>query len=147
MIVDDLKNFKFYINLNEKFKKVLDFITTNNLESMQKGSYEIDGKDIYVNIDEYETKQSSLPEAHRNYLDIQIVINGHEKIGYANIQDGKTETAYNFDKDIEFLNAKCEYLKAYNGRFFIFFPQDIHQPCITDGQKSNVKKAVFKIKL
>lgn len=149
MIVDELVNFKNYINLNENFQKVLDFMTKNDLKNMSAGSYEIDGRNLYVNIDKYKTKAitESVPEAHRNYIDIQIVLNGHEKIGYSNITNGKTEISYNFERDIEFLHADCEYLKAYEGRFFIFFPQDLHHPCITDGNQSDIKKAVFKIKL
>lgn len=149
MIVDDLKNFENYIVINDKFKKVSDFLKNNDLKSMEKGSYEIDGKDIYVNIDEYKTKAitESSPEAHKNYLDIQIVLKGHEKIGYANIETAKTVVPYDKERDIEFLSANCEYIKAYEGRFFIFFPQDLHHPCITDDAQSDIKKAVFKIKL
>ena len=147
MIIDELKNFKNYININEKFKKVSEFLESNDLSNMTAGSYEIDGRDIYVNIDEYKTKAvtDSIPEAHRKYIDIQIVINGHEKIGFANVENGHTELAYDENRDIEFLKAKCEYIKAYAGRFFIFFPQDLHHPCITDDKQSEIKKAVFKI--
>lgn len=149
MIVDELTNFKNYINLNENFSKVLDFITKNDLKNMSAGSYEIEGKTLFVNIDEYKTKAitESVPEAHRNYIDIQIVLNGHEKIGYSNLKNGKTEIEYNSERDIEFLRADCEYLKAHEGRFYIFFPQDLHHPCITDENQSDIKKAVFKIKL
>lgn len=147
MIVDDLKNFETYININKKFKTVSDFMKNNDLKNMKSGSYDIVNRDIYVNIDEYETKTDSIPEAHRNYIDIQIVLKGHEKIGYADFSKGKTEIEYNSEKDIEFLKADCEYLKAYDGRFFIFFPQDIHYPCITDNEVSKIKKAIFKIKL
>lgn len=147
MIVDDIKNFENYIKLNTKFQKVSDFLKENNLKDMKTGKYEIDGQNIYVNIDEYETKEVSIPEAHRKYADIQIILSGHEKIGYAPFSEGKTEIGYNEEKDIEFLSADCEYLKAEEGRFFIFYPQDIHQPCISDRGKVHVKKAVFKIKL
>ena len=147
MIIDDLENFGKYVKLNKNFEKIAVFLAENDLKKLEKGSYEIDGRDIYVNIDEYETKETSLPEAHRAYADIQIVLEGNEKIGYSDIKNGVTAIEYNKEKDIEFLNAECEFLKAYSGRFFVFFPQDIHQPCITDGLKSQVKKAVFKIKL
>jgi len=147
MIVDDLKNFETYVKINEKFKTVSDFMKNNDLKNMKSGSYDIVNRDIYVNIDEYETKTDSIPEAHRNYIDIQIVLKGHEKIGYADFSKVKTEIEYNSDRDIEFLKADCEYLKAYDGRFFIFFPQDIHHPCITDNEVSKIKKAIFKIKL
>lgn len=147
MILDNIENFNKYICLNNNFKKISDYLAEHDLLNMQTGCYEIDGRNLYVNIDEYETKDSSIPEAHRQYIDVQIVLDGHEKIGYANVNCGKSEIDYNAEKDIEFLSADCEYLKAYKGRFFIFYPQDIHQPCITDEEKSKVKKAVFKIKL
>lgn len=147
MIIDEIKNFSKYMNLNEKFKTVEKFLQENDLEEMEVGSYEIQGRDIYVNIDEYTTKESSIPEAHRNYIDIQMVLCGHEKIGYASLTDGKTEIEYNADRDIEFLKADCEFLKADSSRFFIFYPQDLHQPCITDGKSSQIKKAVFKVKI
>ncbi len=72
MIVDDLKNFDKYLNINPDFKKVSDFIKDNNLLDMQTGRHEIDSDKIYVNIDEYSTKTDSIPEAHRNYIDIQM---------------------------------------------------------------------------
>ncbi len=149
MIVDDLKNFDKYIPLNKKFEKVAEFLKNNDLKNMKSGSYEIDGRDIYVNIDEYKTKAmtDSSPEAHRNYLDIQIILSGHEKIGYANIETAKTVIEYDSERDIEFLTADCEYVKAFDGRFFVFYPQDLHHPCMTDDVQSEIKKAVFKIKL
>lgn len=149
MIVDDLHNFDKYIPLNKKFVKVKEFLQTNELNNMHSGSYNIEGRDIYVNIDEYMTKTvtESYPEAHKNYIDIQLIISGHEKIGYGNVETAKTVIEYSHERDIEFFTAECEYIKAFSGRFFIFYPQDLHHPCITDCVQSKIKKAVFKIKL
>lgn len=148
MIVDALKNFDKYLNINPDFKKVSDFIKENNLLDMQTGRHEIDSDKIYVNIDEYSTKTDSIPEAHRNYIDIQIVLKGHEKIGYAPLKDAlSTKVEYNPEKDIEFIKANCDFIKANPDKFFIFTPDDIHQPCITDGDVSEIKKAVFKVKI
>lgn len=145
MIIDNLENFHKYVNLHKGFAKAEKFL--DKINGLNPGSYEIDGKNIYVNIDEYNTKNisESKPEAHRKYIDIQIVLSGNEKIGYANINLGKDVIEYSEEKDIEFLEADCEYIKAYANRFFIFFPEDIHHPCITDEKQSHVKKAVFKI--
>ena len=80
--------------------------------------------------------------------DIQIVLKGHEKIGYVPLKDAlSTEIEYNPEKDIEFIKANCDFIKANPDRFFIFTPDDIHQPCITDGDVSEIKKAVFKVKI
>lgn len=149
VIIDEIENFNKYTTLHDKFTKVAEFIKENSLTELNTGRHEIDGQDMYVNIDEYVTKDvlESLPEGHRNYIDIQIVLEGHEKIGYTNINNAKSKIEYNSEKDIEFFKADCEYIKAYSGRFFIFYPQDIHHPCITDNEKSQIKKAVFKIKI
>ena len=147
MIVDGIENFGKYTSLHKRFEEVEKYLKEHDLKSLKCGKYEIDGKNLYVNIDEYTTKETSIPEAHREYIDIQIVLDGHEKIGYADYKKGKTEIAYDGERDIEFLKAECEYFKAKTGRFFVFYPQDLHQPCITDGESSKVKKAVFKIKI
>lgn len=149
MIIDEMSELKNYISLNPNFAKVLDFLNKNKIENFSQGRYEIEGLDIYLNIDEYVTKEinESNPEAHRNYIDIQIVLKGNEVIGYNTLSNSTVKKEYNKEKDIEFFESNCEYIKACAGRFFIFFPNDVHHPCISDGKKSNIKKAVFKIKI
>lgn len=145
MIIDDLENFNIYVNLHPGFKKVEEYL--NKLDSLNPGCHEICGKNIYVNIDVYKTKKQneSIAEAHRKYIDVQIILQGYEKIGYSDIKTGKTLVEYDSEKDVEFLSADCDYINAKKGKFFIFYPQDIHHPCITNKIQSEVKKAVFKI--
>ena len=149
LILDDLKNLKNYKNISDYIENCINFIKTHNLAGMDKGRYEIAGKNLYVNIDEYTTKEKteSLPELHKNYADIQTVIQGKEYIGYSDGSDCKTEIEYDSEKDIEFLKGECEYFKAENSRFFMFLPNEIHHPCIMNGKKEFVKKAVFKLKI
>ena len=149
MILDNLTNLQKYENLSEYIKLCSDFLNSHDLESMNAGHYEIDGMNLYVNIDEYTTKDKaeSLPELHRKYADIQTVISGKEFIGYSKAENCKTEIEYNEEKDIEFLKGECEYFKAEKGRFFIFLPEEVHHPCIMNGKKERIKKAVFKLKI
>ena len=83
MIFDNIKNAKTYFNLDEKIKKGLEFIINNDLNSFKNGKYEIDGEKITANIQEYDTKNEGLFEAHRKYIDIQYMIKGSEKQGSA----------------------------------------------------------------
>ena len=54
---------------------------------------------------------------------------------------------YNEEKDIAFYKADIEkYLRADSTRFFLFFPEDLHQPCMNTGQSKKVKKVVIKIR-
>ena len=149
MIIDTINKLNYYSKINKNFEAADKFLKENDISGLEVGRYEIDGKNIFLNIDEYYTKDinESFPEAHRNYIDIQIVINGREKIGYTNIDNGIVKIKYNPDKDIEFFSGECNYITAQTGYCFIFFPDDIHHPCITDLRREKVKKAVFKIKI
>lgn len=150
MILDTLKNLEKYEKIHFGIKKCADFMKTHDMENLEKGRYEIDGNAIYLNIDEYNTKEKneSLPEAHRLYADIQTVLKGKELIGYCSDKSAcQTEIEYNKDKDIEFLSGTCEYFKAGKGIFLLFLPNEVHHPCITDEKREFIKKAVFKIKI
>lgn len=149
MIVDNLANFKNYLCLHKSFKLVADFLERNDLIALECGRYEIEGDDVYLALQEYETKTIEIckPEAHKKYIDIQIVITGEENIGYADIQNTSKYTDYDSEKDIEFLNGEIEFIKATPDNFFILFPQDAHMPSVAIAEPIGVKKAVFKIKV
>jgi YhcH/YjgK/YiaL family protein len=54
--------------------------------------------------------------------------------------------AYNVEKDITLYDFDGgEYLKATPDKFFLFFPEDVHQPSVTTGDSVKVKKIVVKI--
>ena len=80
MIKDKLKNAKTYYNLGENLKKGLLWLEKNDLEKLADGRYEIDGDKVFASIQTYETKDDANYESHRNYIDIQYMINGCEKI-------------------------------------------------------------------
>ena len=145
MIFDNIKNISEYPNLGEKIQKGFDFLLKNDLKNFDNGRYEIYGKEIYANIQEYETKDEGLFEAHRKYIDIQYITRGFEKIEVCEISQLKESIPYDEEKDVIFFEGKGSYLKLKTGYFAIFYPQDCHKPCITDTEKSNVKKVVVKI--
>jgi len=76
------------------------------------------------------------------------MISGIENMGYCALDKTTITEAYNAEKDILFLSAQGEYLQANPGYFFIFLPQDAHQPSISINEKPcNVKKLVIKVKM
>ena len=145
MIIDNLENLKQYSDLHKGFKVVEDYLSTHNLEEMQCGRYEIEGNNIYFNLQEYETKPVQKLEAHKKYIDIQIVVKGEEYMGYTNINNTKVVEEYNREKDVMFLEGKVDKLKADNKTFLIFYPSDAHMPALCEKSPQKVKKAIFKI--
>ena len=145
MIIDFLDNADRYICLNENFKTVFDYLKNNNLKDMECGSYQINGKDLYFNLQEGETKQTQKLEAHKKYIDIQVVINGEEYMGYTNINNTTVSEEYSEEKDVMFLNGSVDKVKADEKTFVIFYPEDAHMPSLNVKEDKLVKKAIFKI--
>ena len=147
MIKDYLKNVKNYYNLSENLKKGFDWLEKNNLKDLSDGRYEIDNNKIYASIQTYETKEDANYEAHRNYIDIQYMIKGSEKIGVSDLSNCVTCIEYDNARDLEFFNIKCreEFLELKEGQFMVFFPTDAHKPSITLDKKEVVKKVVVKV--
>lgn len=147
MIIDKLSNAKQYYGLSKRVEKALKYLENTDLSKLEVGKYEIDGKNIYVSVAEYETKdiEQCKWEAHRKYLDIQFIIVGKEMMGYAPINEMKMKNEYSKEKDILFLEGDGNYLVANEGTFLLFAPEDAHMPGIKAFQQQFVKKAVIKI--
>ena len=147
MITDTLNHFERYIALHPGFEKVAAFLKETDLSCLKDGHYEIAGNDIFVNINTYETKSAPKVEFHKKYIDVQIVLSGLEQIGWVPTKQVDIDTPYDAIKDIAFGSCATDKLTAKPGLFFIFFPEDAHQPGMTLQTTQTVKKVVFKVKL
>ena len=146
MIIDTLKNLKNYEALNPLFKKVVDFLAENDLNALETGKHEIEGKDLFVNIQmaKGRSREAATLETHINMIDIQIPLDGEETFGYTPLGD-LPAFDYNAEKDItKYGDTMAQtYVTLKPGQMGIFFPQDGHAPCISD--KAEIKKAIFKV--
>ena len=147
MIIDDLKNLKNYVAVNPLFPKVIEFLKNNDLKTMEPGKYEIEGKDLFVNITvaKGKTPDVAVIETHNKMIDIQIPISDAETFGYTP-RENLPAAEYNAEKDITKIPdlAAESYITCQPGMMAIFFPQDGHAPCITGAPE--IKKAIFKVK-
>lgn len=147
MILDKIENTALYRSLHPGIKKAFDFIQKNDFSSFLPGKYEVEGDKIFVLVNEYETKKASetFPEAHRKYIDIQLMVSGNELFGYAPFSGQKVQSEYNEKKDIAFFNSKVDFFELKPGMFAIFFNNELHQPGILIEKPKTVKKVVVKV--
>lgn len=147
MIVDTLENLEKYKEVNPLFPKVVEFLKTHDLSSLEIGKIELQGSDLFIKVAQAKpkTKEQAKIEAHKNYLDIQIPVSNTEVMGYTPLKDCKEATAYNVEKDVLFFGGLADsYLTVKPGMFAIFFPQDGHAPGVTpDG----LKKVIVKVRV
>ena len=149
MILDKIENAALYAALSENLKKGFDFLKNTDLINAETGKYEIDGTNVYAIVSEYESKahQDCRPEAHRTYADIQYIVSGREAIGFVTLNNQTVTSEYNPDKDIIFFSGETTQLPVEAGMFAVFFPQDVHRPCMQIDGPEKVKKVVVKVKI
>lgn len=149
MILDKLENADFYKGENVNLEKGFDYLKNTNLANLEIGRYEIDGKNVFALISEYESKahQDCRLEAHQAYADIQYIVSGREAIGFAPLNGQTLTSEYNPEKDIAFFSGETTHLILETGMFAVFFPQDVHRPCMQISGPEKVKKVVIKVRL
>jgi biofilm protein TabA len=134
-------------------QKGLAYLKNTDFTAISTGRYELDGDTMFALVSEYETEPKSVrrPEAHKRYIDIQYIVKGEEFIGHSFLTpENIVLEEYNVVKDIVFYRTVMDesYLRLGSGTYAVFFPDDIHRPCCTSGEKpSSIRKVVLKIKV
>lgn len=152
MIIDKIENCNLYYGVHKNFEKAFAFIKKALAENLPVGKYEIDGKDVYASVQEYNTKeeQAARYEGHKKYIDIQFIAQGAEYVEATDSDKTHSVTEYNEEKDVEFFQTDAPVWKGVwmANEYGIFFPYDIHRPGMrVDGVSAPVKKILVKIKL
>jgi YhcH/YjgK/YiaL family protein len=146
MILDSLENYQLYSTINERIAKGFDFLIHTDLEAIPSGKHNIDGDTIFALVQEYQTKPLAecKLESHKKYIDIQYVIRGEEFMGVTT-KNNQTIVEANEEKDYTFYEGSTSLVRVSKGMFTIFFPDDLHQPCVQTEFASEVKKVVIKV--
>jgi YhcH/YjgK/YiaL family protein len=147
MIIDTLDHCRQYEQLHPRFKAAFDFLKRTDIDAIALGRTEIDGTALFALVQEYETKpiQEGKLEAHQKYIDIQVVLQGEEFMGYAPLGGQPPAKAFDPEKDIGFYDGEAWFTRFRKGMFAIFFPQDAHLPGRHTEKPTKVKKIVLKI--
>ncbi len=150
MILDILENAHRYFPLNKGFEKVFEFLMRSDLKTLPIGKYEIVGERVYAVVvkDFGRGKGVARLEAHRDFIDIQLVLAGTDTMGWKPLATC-SNPAGNYDQatDLQFYDDPPDsWLATGNGAFTIFFPEDAHMPMVSAEllHKIVVKVAVDK---
>jgi YhcH/YjgK/YiaL family protein len=130
-------------------ERAFEFLARTDLAALPLGRTDIEGKDVFLTISEAETRSPEQVrfEAHRRFVDIQLVVRGQEAIGYAPAASLTTVEPYDKEKDIEFFSVPPESatLALRAGDFAVFAPGDAHRPSLhLDGPHVS-RKVVVKV--
>lgn len=149
MICGNIKNSKNYSCINKNFEKAFEFLKSNDFTKVEVGKYEIQGEEIFALVQEYitENKEEKKWESHEKYIDIQLIVEGHEIMGYVPVEGLEIKEDLRPESDMIFYKKTIEgsNIKFTSGDYAIFFPEDGHKPGCAFGECSKVKKVVVKV--
>jgi YhcH/YjgK/YiaL family protein len=146
MILDTRNNINRYAKLHPLFPRAIEFIHNTDLNSLAAGIHPIIGKRLFVIVEEEQgrTREQAKLECHRKYIDIQLVLQGTDEMGWKPLVDCHLPVNdYSEERDIRFFNdAADSWISTPADSYCIFFPEDAHAPLVSTGK---IRKCVFKI--
>lgn len=142
--ITNLNDLKKYFALPDAAVEFLKNATTDT----ENGKHPFND-DCYINVMSPTTvaDDNALMEAHREFVDVQFIIEGEERMLYTDIDATKVETPYNAAKDALFCSfEKADAVCVAKGEAVVFYPQDAHLPCRAVNEPMTIKKAVMKVR-
>jgi len=149
MIFGNIHNLKEFPFLEEKVKECFEYAKNHNLVSYEEGSHEIDGERLFVNIVEYTTTkpEERFWEAHKNYLDVHVMLQGTEQIDLNFIQNMDVKEFVEKDDFLPMDGDKNSSVILRDGDFLICYPSDGHRTAVAVQEPEKIKKAIFKVRI
>jgi YhcH/YjgK/YiaL family protein len=147
MVTDRLINADLYRGLSPRIAAALDYVRATDFAAMADGKYPVDEDRMFALVQRYTSKPRSEGrwEAHRKYIDLQVVFAGIEEIGYVS-NNQLTAEPYDEAKDLIWLAGTAgQWVTLPTGHFTLLWPGDAHMPGIQVGGPSEVLKVVVKI--
>lgn len=150
MIYGEIKELGFYKGISKALDTAIDCILSGEYKKGINGKNEIDGDVVYFNQPaEPKTKsvEEGVLEGHKKYIDIHVVIEGEERIGYVPNSKVKVTKEYDEAGDFEIYGGEVEsFYYLNNERFLICFPGEPHMALIKAGSEpQTIKKVIFKV--
>ncbi len=148
MIFSTLSQSGRYAALHPLFPRAFEYMRNTDLLALAPGRYPIVGDDVFAIVENIpgRTRSEAKLECHRKYIDIQLVLEGRDEMGWRALADCVDPVSdYSAEKDIRFFrDAPATWVVAPSGSFCIFFPEDAHAPLVSTG---HIRKVIFKIAL
>ena len=147
MIFDKLTNYPNYFQSSE-MKSIIEDVIQNYSITTEDGTYQ-EFDHYYIKVMSPETLEvSDIIESHQREIDIQILLNGTEKIRIFSEESVTIKSDYNPEIDCTFYTPSSDphsEIVLQPEYFAMFFPQDIHNPLIANNTIQSLKKIVVKI--
>ena len=148
MIIGKLKDLSRYLGLSDEIDEAITYVLNTDLLSLSIGRYEI-SENVIVNRQQYYGKMDTFAESHKDFIDLQIVLSGKERMGYTDISNPLVKIIGDYNSTTDLIKYdmcdECIY-EMTSESFALIFPEDIHRPGVKVDEEI-IEKVVLKIKV
>lgn len=149
MIFGNIKDIEAYGALEEQVLACFKWAKEHDLMGLSAGRHEIDRERLFVNIVEYQTTSAKerFWEAHRDYLDVHLMLNGTEQIDLNFISNMDVKE---YQKETDFVpmdGEKKVSVVLEEGDYLVCYPGDGHRTAVAVEKPVDIKKAIFKVRV
>jgi biofilm protein TabA len=152
MILDTLAHSDRYAALHPLFARAFEFLRGTDLKSLAPGRHSVQDEQIFAIVEACpgRARAEAKLECHRRYIDIQLVLEGIDEMGWRPVAECVDPIAdYDAARDIRFFNdAPSSWIATPAGSFCLFFPEDAHAPLVSTLKGTSagfIRKVVVKI--
>ena len=147
MIIDKLENIQFYApilpNLKEGIKAISDL---KKKGVFAPGRYDFEGGFFKVENGSTKLFTEGTYEAHKQYIDVQIIEDGSEEIAWDTLESLTETVPYDEEKDAaRYTGDFSHQMKITKGMFWAAFPWDGHRPGAHSKEQKQYTKIILKL--
>ncbi len=146
MIYSSIEAADRYAALHPLFARAFAFVRETDLLALSPGRHSIVGDELFAIVEQVQarSREAAKLECHRRYIDIQLVLEGLDTMGWKALADCNAPLdEYSAERDIRFFGDEpAAWVATPPGHFCIFFPEDAHAPLVGEGA---IRKVIFKI--
>ncbi len=148
MIFDSIEHLAIYQTVLPQLDSVISLLGDGNLD-LTKGAHTTLVPGLRYNVAEYTTTdQPKEYEIHVREVDVQVMLQGEERIMSARRELAETAGPYDALGDASMVQGpENAGIVLQEGDFAIYFPGEPHKPGVAVGSSLPVKKVIFKIAL
>lgn len=128
----------------QRIHKAISFIESGDIDDLSLGRHEFEDG-IYVNVMEYDTKDTGIFEPHHNFIDIHYLLIGSEQIEIADENLLDVTEQYSEAKDYVLGNAEGIRYLVKEKHPFVVMPGEAHLPGLKTDNVIKIRKAVIKV--
>ena len=147
MLVDRVEYADKYFRVLPHLADALAFIKANPVPG--EGKHLFQGGYLMYQSGMTKPGEEGAYEAHRKYIDVQILKDGHEIILWNRLENMQEAASYDAEKDKQAIKGIGSMLELLPGMFVVLWPEDAHKACrhADDAKPNTFAKYVVKLEL